>query len=1117
MVSSLVLTDRSRRVGVVAFVLAMVLLLVSVVFGVSVASADTTGISTSYKTGTDLTNGSTASSSAAPGGATTGTANPGDTIKWAVDYQNNTSGNASVDVKDPLTNAGTYVPGSLQLPPSADPTHPFSSQFSTDGGATWQLGTPPAGATGVGMVGTFPPQTQQQSVNPTAPMPVNLTNSAGDGYDAISSPDNSLVYAVFHHNNTSQNVFCATVSGALCPGWPVGSNTTATYVSPVSGTPIGTGANGMTTADENGTFIVDGRLYWEVQQTTTVAGVYPVGVMCLDLATLTSCGFTQLDTVISAPYAGPVGGIYGRIGGTGIPASNGNYYFSDASGNLLCFSPASGACGVTQLTPTTSTSGGGYAVTYGDYVFTAVAPATNSAYNVNCFNVVTNSACPGSPFGTVPVYDPFFPNRITPFVPVINATGNVTGICSFGTTNTTVSCWDLTGVAIANPYPTGAANTYGDVFVQGPRSYLAVNSGNSVGCFDFSLPLVGGKVQPCAGFTTVANSGLYAVRPMTGDSTCLLADGDGRKIVSFDALTGAACSSSTTVMTVSPAQYYCDSGAAGFQSWNQLAIVGAPAGSYTAATVSLTDSNGDPVAGFTNVTLTPGQSLNLMSIPKTAPTDSLSATVVFRSATSAITSAQVSISWVGNTPQMCFQTVVPPVACGQSAVVSNAAVAVTDATATGGGTDAPGGNPTGAAQFTVTPSAAQCSLEFHKTASPNPAVLGSSVMYTITVTNTGSMPYSSPAVAAFTDDLSNVLTDATYGGDAAASNGTVSYTSPTLTWTGPATFNPGDTAEITYSVTVNNPDSGPHLMRNTVVSDNPGSNCATGSTDAACTVDVPINSLALVKSADVQQVSSVGQKVTYSFLVTNTGNQTLTGVNVTDVQAAPAGGLDAAPVCLATTLAPNVSTMCTATYTVTQADLDNGSLNDTAVAHGKDPSDNPVDSPPSDVSIPVPPQPALTLVKSADVQQVSSVGQKVTYSFLVTNTGNLTLTGVNVTDVQAAPAGGLDAPPVCPVTTLAPGASTTCTATYTVTQADLDNGSVSDTAVAHGKDPSGGSVDSGPSAVVIAVVLGPSVHTGGVAAASGEADTRWLLLIVLGSLAIGSVLVARRVQRRRVK
>ena len=35
-----------------------------------------------------------------------------------------------------------------------------------------------------------------------------------------------------------------------------------------------------------------------------------------------------------------------------------------------------------------------------------------------------------------------------------------------------------------------------------------------------------------------------------------------------------------------------------------------------------------------------------------------------------------------------------------------------------------------------------------------------------------------------TDDLTGVLDDATYNGNAAASTGTVSFTSPALTWTG---------------------------------------------------------------------------------------------------------------------------------------------------------------------------------------------------------------------------------------------------------------------------------------------------------------------------------------------
>ena len=52
---------------------------------------------------------------------------------------------------------------------------------------------------------------------------------------------------------------------------------------------------------------------------------------------------------------------------------------------------------------------------------------------------------------------------------------------------------------------------------------------------------------------------------------------------------------------------------------------------------------------------------------------------------------------------------------------------------------------------------------------------------------------------------------------------------------------------------------------------------------------------------------------------------------------------------------------------------------------------------------------------------------------------------------------GSGTPPVatCPPGALAPGASVDCTATYTVTQADIDAGSIANTATATGTPPAG--------------------------------------------------------------
>ena len=94
-------------------------------------------------------------------------------------------------------------------------------------------------------------------------------------------------------------------------------------------------------------------------------------------------------------------------------------------------------------------------------------------------------------------------------------------------------------------------------------------------------------------------------------------------------------------------------------------------------------------------------------------------------------------------------------------------------------------------------------LTISLSAGTSTAVPGGTVHYTVSVTNSGSAAYSA---ATFTDSLSGVIDDATYNSDASASAGSVSYTSPNLTWTGSLAV--GAAATITFSATVNNPDAG---------------------------------------------------------------------------------------------------------------------------------------------------------------------------------------------------------------------------------------------------------------------------------------------------------------------
>lgn len=257
-----------------------------------------------------------------------------------------------------------------------------------------------------------------------------------------------------------------------------------------------------------------------------------------------------------------------------------------------------------------------------------------------------------------------------------------------------------------------------------------------------------------------------------------------------------------------------------------------------------------------------------------------------------------------------------------------------------------------------------------------------------------------------------------------------------------------------YTVTQADLDSG--VVRNTASITTPGTDgvCPVGNSAASCnpTLDTPVDpalpALTIVKTGSVPSASTVGGTMTYSFVVTNTGNVTLNAVAVVDDK------LTVAPVCPVTTLAPGAATTCTGTYTLVQADLDAGRVVNRARAEGVPPATPGNPNPPRVPStedeeiVDLPAAPSLSIEKTAGPASGNAVGSTIAYSFLVTNTGNVTLSALTVVDSKLATA------PSCPVNTLPPGASTVCTGTYTLDQADLDAGEVVNTAHAEGSPPS---------------------------------------------------------------
>jgi uncharacterized repeat protein (TIGR01451 family) len=336
---------------------------------------------------------------------------------------------------------------------------------------------------------------------------------------------------------------------------------------------------------------------------------------------------------------------------------------------------------------------------------------------------------------------------------------------------------------------------------------------------------------------------------------------------------------------------------------------------------------------------------------------------------------------------------------------------------------------------------------------------GDVLEYTVTATNAGGDDANNSVV---TDDIpantsyvpgslvvsGNAVTDATDGDTGEFSGGTVTGrigAGATSSTGGNIAHNASTT--VTFRVTVD-PSAGVGTdITNEATATyqwNP-SPTVLNATSNTTTHTVQIPGISLVKTVsgttDVNGdgLLAAGDRVSYQYVVSNTGSTTLTAIAVADDKATVS--------CPSNFLAAGASETCTATYTVTQADVDNSPLVNTATATGTPPAGAaPIVSAQSTAIQALAQTASLRLVKHGtpidnNRNGITDAGDTIQWTVQVTNTGLVTLTNVRVDDPKAGPI-------TCPGTTLAPGQVMTCSAdhVYLITAADVAAGGVHNTA-----------------------------------------------------------------------
>ena len=275
---------------------------------------------------------------------------------------------------------------------------------------------------------------------------------------------------------------------------------------------------------------------------------------------------------------------------------------------------------------------------------------------------------------------------------------------------------------------------------------------------------------------------------------------------------------------------------------------------------------------------------------------------------------------------------------------------------------------------------------------------------------------------------------------------------PVKRWTVPSLW-PGDSETIEVSYSIDAGTAAGTMIRTEAV--NVEALNRAGDRPLAVGTAAPVVSEVTTGSAEVivtktqvggpDPVTAAGQELEYKIVVQNTGTIAQTGGAVVDTLPDGSEGQLTDPVESGSddgVLSPTETWTLNGSYTVTQDDIDAGGDLINTASFASEQLAGAVDG--SAVTpIQVTPDFALAKVQDDAPTPASTAGQVLPYTITLTNVGQVTLTGVAVSDTLPD---GSPATLTGPTESLTPnqqldvGENWTYTTTYTVTQADLDAG-----------------------------------------------------------------------------